>query len=126
LARTLPDENKHKTVAGAGCFLSKQSHRETPATCMHVPWTEPQYEVPAYKCQLVATIFICPTSETIHVSHKHIRKLFYIPVMQYTFSRCALFYFLYLTDFHCTESMHGMWTILWQHCSSTARGRNEE
>jgi len=33
-------------------------------------------------------------------SNKHIRKLFYFPAMQYMLSGCALFYFLYLTDFH--------------------------
>jgi len=67
-----------------------------------------QYKVLACKCQIVATIFITQLQKLSNVSQKHIRKLFHIPTMQYMLSRCSLFYFLYLTDLHCTESMHEM------------------
>jgi hypothetical protein len=87
LARNVPHGNKHKFVTGSGCFLSKQSHRgET--SYMH---THPMNWISVRSsclCQLIATIFICPTLENIHQPQAH-EKLSYIPAMQYTLSICT-------------------------------------
>jgi hypothetical protein len=105
LARTLPHANEHKTIAGSGCFLSGQTVPQGDTCYVHahpMNWISVQSS-----CLHVSTcshyFYFAQLQKLYNVSHKHIRKLLYFPAMRYTLSICALFYFLYLTDFHCTE-----------------------